>query len=105
MVKFYADGFPHNSCNSYYHKMYTVILTVCVFPWPVSLGLLAVNQAVEEGKTSQTLRVLRLPDVALRSVVEECAGVYQAEITTLLLSQICGRSVPTTVIHLCSCWL
>lgn len=36
--------------------MYTVILTVCVcvFPWPVSLGLVAVNQAVKEGKASQT---------------------------------------------------
>lgn len=85
MVKFYADGFPHNSCNSYSHKMYTVILTVCVcvFPWPVSLGLAAVNQAVKEGKASQTLRVLRLPEVALRSVVAECAGVYQAELTAL----------------------
>uniref|UniRef100_A0AAZ3Q6P3 Ras-GAP domain-containing protein n=1 Tax=Oncorhynchus tshawytscha TaxID=74940 RepID=A0AAZ3Q6P3_ONCTS len=65
----------------------------------MSLGLVAVNQAVEEGKTSQTLRVLHLPEVALWSVVEECAGVYKAEITTLLLSQICGRSVPTTCVH------
>lgn len=27
---------------------------MCVFPWPVSLGLVAVNQAVKEGKASQT---------------------------------------------------
>uniref|UniRef100_A0A8C7G5T7 IQ motif containing GTPase activating protein 3 n=1 Tax=Oncorhynchus kisutch TaxID=8019 RepID=A0A8C7G5T7_ONCKI len=47
----------------------------------MSLGLAAVNQAVKEGKASQTLRVLRLPEVALRSVVAECAGVYQAELT------------------------
>lgn len=25
-----------------------------MFPWPVSLGLVAVNQAVKEGKASQT---------------------------------------------------
>ncbi|KAL0984873.1 hypothetical protein UPYG_G00149790 [Umbra pygmaea] len=48
------------------------------------LGLAAVNQAVKEGKASQTLRVLRLPEVALRSVVAECAGVYQAELSALL---------------------
>ncbi|XP_051999765.1 ras GTPase-activating-like protein IQGAP3 [Xyrauchen texanus] len=48
------------------------------------LGLAAVNQAVKEGKASQTLRVLRLPEVALRSVVSECAAGYQTELNALL---------------------
>ncbi|KAI4892427.1 hypothetical protein NFI96_019360, partial [Prochilodus magdalenae] len=50
----------------------------------MSLGLAAVNQAVKEGKPSQTLRVLRLPEVALRSVVAECADGYQIELASLL---------------------
>ncbi|XP_010903567.2 ras GTPase-activating-like protein IQGAP3 [Esox lucius] len=50
----------------------------------MSLGLAAVNQAVKEGKASQTLRVLRLPEVSLRCVVTECAEVYQAELAALL---------------------
>lgn len=50
----------------------------------MSLGLAAVNQAVKEGKASQTLRVLRLPEVALRSVVSECAEGYQTELAALL---------------------
>ncbi|KAL7887531.1 hypothetical protein AOLI_G00052520 [Acnodon oligacanthus] len=50
----------------------------------MSLGLAAVNQAVKEGKPSQTLRVLRLPEVALRSVVAECAEGYQTELASLL---------------------
>lgn len=50
----------------------------------VSLGLAAVNQAVKEGKASQTLRVMRLPEVALRGVVAECAAAYQTELSALL---------------------
>lgn len=50
----------------------------------VSLGLAAVNQAVKEGKASQSLRVLRLPEVALKSVVAECASAYQTELSALL---------------------
>ncbi|XP_072572239.1 ras GTPase-activating-like protein IQGAP3 isoform X3 [Paramormyrops kingsleyae] len=50
----------------------------------MSLGLAAVNQAVKEGKASQTLRVVRLPEVALRSVVPECAAAYQDELSGLL---------------------
>ncbi|XP_060777825.1 ras GTPase-activating-like protein IQGAP3 [Neoarius graeffei] len=50
----------------------------------MSLGLAAVNQAVKEGKASQTLRVMRLPEVALRSVVAECATTYQTELSALL---------------------
>uniref|UniRef100_A0A4W5MJU1 IQ motif containing GTPase activating protein 3 n=1 Tax=Hucho hucho TaxID=62062 RepID=A0A4W5MJU1_9TELE len=56
----------------------------------MSLGLAAVNQAVKEGKASQTLRVLRLPEVALRSVVAECAGAYQAELTAILRAKSVG---------------
>lgn len=50
----------------------------------MSLGLAAVNQAVKEGKASQTLRVMRLPEVALRSVVAKCAAAYQTELSALL---------------------
>uniref|UniRef100_A0AAR2INF2 IQ motif containing GTPase activating protein 3 n=1 Tax=Pygocentrus nattereri TaxID=42514 RepID=A0AAR2INF2_PYGNA len=53
----------------------------------VSLGLAAVNQAVKEGKPSQTLRVLSLPEVALRSVVAECAEGYQTELASLLCAK------------------
>lgn len=50
----------------------------------MSLGLAAVNQAVKEGRAAQTLRVLRLPEVALRGVVADCAPGYQTELTALL---------------------
>lgn len=49
----------------------------------VCLALAAVNQAVKDGKSAQILRVLRLPEVALRSVVAECAAAYQTELTAL----------------------
>ncbi|XP_077086091.1 ras GTPase-activating-like protein IQGAP3 [Siphateles boraxobius] len=52
------------------------------------LGLAAVNQAVKEGRASQTVRVLRLPEVALRSVVSECADGYQTELSALLRAKI-----------------
>ncbi|KAJ8287966.1 hypothetical protein COCON_G00006250 [Conger conger] len=56
----------------------------------MSLGLAAVNQAVKEGRVSQTLRVLGLPEVALRSIVAECAPVYQAELIALLRAKAMG---------------
>ncbi|KAG9345332.1 hypothetical protein JZ751_009878 [Albula glossodonta] len=56
----------------------------------MSLGLAAVNQAVKESKVSQTLRVLCLPEVALRSVVAECAGGYQTELSALLRAKAMG---------------
>uniref|UniRef100_A0A8C9WTN0 IQ motif containing GTPase activating protein 3 n=1 Tax=Scleropages formosus TaxID=113540 RepID=A0A8C9WTN0_SCLFO len=56
----------------------------------MSLSLAAVNQAVKEGKVSQTLRVLLLPEVALRSVVAECAGGYQAELSALYKAKATG---------------
>ncbi|KAJ8354659.1 hypothetical protein SKAU_G00222260 [Synaphobranchus kaupii] len=56
----------------------------------MSLGLAAVNQAVKEGRAAQTLRVLGLPEVALRSMVAECATGYQAELTALLRAKAMG---------------
>uniref|UniRef100_A0A8C3NJR6 Uncharacterized protein n=1 Tax=Geospiza parvula TaxID=87175 RepID=A0A8C3NJR6_GEOPR len=41
----------------------------------VALGIAAINQAIKEGKASQTLRVLCNPDVALRGVVNACADL------------------------------
>uniref|UniRef100_A0A8B9JX61 IQ motif containing GTPase activating protein 3 n=1 Tax=Astyanax mexicanus TaxID=7994 RepID=A0A8B9JX61_ASTMX len=60
----------------------------------MSLGLAAVNQAVKEGKASQTLRVLRLPEVALRSVVSECAEGYQTELGALLRAKALEGQCP-----------
>ncbi|XP_028834928.1 ras GTPase-activating-like protein IQGAP3 [Denticeps clupeoides] len=54
------------------------------------LGLAAVNQAVKEGKAAQTLRVLRLPEVALRCVMAECAGDYQTELMNLHRAKAMG---------------
>ncbi|XP_062848476.1 ras GTPase-activating-like protein IQGAP3 isoform X2 [Trichomycterus rosablanca] len=56
----------------------------------MSLGLAAVNQAVKEGKASQTARVLRLPEVALRSVVADCAAAYQTELSALQRAKVLG---------------
>ena len=71
---------------------------------PVSLGLAAVNQAVKEGRAAQTLRVLGLPEVALRSMVAECASGYQAELSALLRAKAMGGEAFQTrnpVIHCC----
>ncbi|XP_072917421.1 LOW QUALITY PROTEIN: ras GTPase-activating-like protein IQGAP1 [Hemitrygon akajei] len=46
----------------------------------LALGVAAINQAVKEANSSQTLRVLRSPDVFLCSVIPECAAVYQSEL-------------------------
>lgn len=37
----------------------------------------AINQAIKEGKATQTERVLRNPNVALRGIVPDCAKSYQ----------------------------
>lgn len=69
----------------------------------VSLGLAAVNQAVKEGKASQTLRVMRLPEVALRSVVAECATTYQTELSALLHAKSMeGQSYCHILDHYCT---
>ncbi|NXR35767.1 IQGA3 protein, partial [Zosterops hypoxanthus] len=48
----------------------------------MALGTAAINQAVKEGKASQTLRVLCNPDVALRGVVNTCADSYQEQLSS-----------------------
>ncbi|XP_067999777.1 ras GTPase-activating-like protein IQGAP1 [Melanerpes formicivorus] len=53
-----------------------------------SLGILAINEAVEHGDVGQTLSALRLPDVGLYGVTPECAETYQRE-----LAEVKGRKM------------
>ncbi|XP_027753001.1 ras GTPase-activating-like protein IQGAP1 [Empidonax traillii] len=46
-----------------------------------SLGILAINEAVDHGDVSQTLSTLRSPDVGLYGVTPECAQTYQQELS------------------------
>ncbi|NXL08971.1 IQGA1 protein, partial [Mesembrinibis cayennensis] len=46
-----------------------------------SLGILAINEAVDRGAVSQTLSALRSPDVGLYGVTPECAETYQRELS------------------------
>ncbi|XP_054128782.1 ras GTPase-activating-like protein IQGAP1 isoform X1 [Melozone crissalis] len=46
-----------------------------------SLGILAINEAVDRGDISQTLSALRSPDVGLYGVTPECAETYQQELS------------------------
>ncbi|KAM6303800.1 ras GTPase-activating-like protein IQGAP1 isoform 1-T1 [Podargus strigoides] len=46
-----------------------------------SLGILAINEAVDYGDISQTLTALRSPDVGLYGVTPECAETYQRELS------------------------
>ncbi|XP_031230195.1 ras GTPase-activating-like protein IQGAP3 [Mastomys coucha] len=43
----------------------------------IALGVAAINQAIKEGKATQTERVLRNPNVALRGIVPDCTKSYQ----------------------------
>uniref|UniRef100_A0A8C5FRP0 IQ motif containing GTPase activating protein 3 n=1 Tax=Gadus morhua TaxID=8049 RepID=A0A8C5FRP0_GADMO len=52
-----------------------------------ALALAAVNQAVKEGRADQTLRVLRLPEMALEGVAPECSAAYQKQLRSLLSSK------------------
>ncbi|XP_005989793.1 ras GTPase-activating-like protein IQGAP1 [Latimeria chalumnae] len=45
-----------------------------------SLGILAINEAVNNGNTAQTLQALRSPDVGLYGVTPECDESYQGEL-------------------------
>ncbi|MGH0155132.1 UNVERIFIED_CONTAM: hypothetical protein FKN15_047746 [Acipenser sinensis] len=54
----------------------------------MSLALAAVNQAVKEGRSSQTLNVLLLPALGFCSVVPECAPHYQSELTALMKARL-----------------
>ncbi|XP_020645708.3 ras GTPase-activating-like protein IQGAP1 isoform X1 [Pogona vitticeps] len=46
-----------------------------------SLGILAINKAVDEADVVKTLGFLRSPDVGLYGVTPECADTYQLELT------------------------
>ncbi|NWZ36901.1 IQGA1 protein, partial [Brachypodius atriceps] len=46
-----------------------------------SLGILAINEAVDHGDVCQTLSALRSPDVGLYGVTPECAETYQQELS------------------------
>ncbi|NXE95800.1 IQGA1 protein, partial [Menura novaehollandiae] len=46
-----------------------------------SLGILAINEAVDHGDVSQILSALRSPDVGLYGVTPECAETYQRELS------------------------
>ncbi|XP_074772825.1 ras GTPase-activating-like protein IQGAP1 isoform X2 [Athene noctua] len=46
-----------------------------------SLGILAINEAIDHGDVSQTLSALRSPDVGLYGVTPECAETYQRELS------------------------
>ncbi|NWV28250.1 IQGA1 protein, partial [Origma solitaria] len=46
-----------------------------------SLGILAINEAVDHGDVSQTLSALRSPDVGLYGVTPECAETYLRELS------------------------
>ncbi|KAM4664022.1 ras GTPase-activating-like protein IQGAP3 [Discoglossus pictus] len=53
----------------------------------MALGIAAINQAIKEGKSSQTLRVLRNPDAALCGLVSDCADAYQAELGGIMIAK------------------
>ncbi|NWI46259.1 IQGA3 protein, partial [Picathartes gymnocephalus] len=66
----------------------------------LALGTAAINQAIKEGKASQTLRVLCNPDVALRGVVNACADAYQEQLAALMATKRPAGSVkPSWVRH------
>uniref|UniRef100_A0A8C3QD85 Uncharacterized protein n=1 Tax=Geospiza parvula TaxID=87175 RepID=A0A8C3QD85_GEOPR len=65
----------------------------------VALGIAAINQAIKEGKASQTLRVLCNPDVALRGVVNACADAYQEQLALLPSVLHAGSTKPCWVRH------
>ncbi|NXG22897.1 IQGA1 protein, partial [Grallaria varia] len=46
-----------------------------------SLGIVAINEAVDHGDVSQTLSALRSADVGLYGVTPECAETYQRELS------------------------
>uniref|UniRef100_A0A8C9NNE2 IQ motif containing GTPase activating protein 3 n=1 Tax=Serinus canaria TaxID=9135 RepID=A0A8C9NNE2_SERCA len=68
----------------------------------VALGIAAINQAIKEGKASQTLRVLCNPDVALCGVVNACADTYQKQLAALMATKrpaaLCSSSHPSRLL-------
>ncbi|NWY73393.1 IQGA3 protein, partial [Erithacus rubecula] len=66
----------------------------------MALGVAAINQAIKEGKASQTLRVLCNPNVALHGVVDACADTYQEQLAALMATKKPAGSVkPSWVRH------
>ncbi|KFP88987.1 PREDICTED: ras GTPase-activating-like protein IQGAP1, partial [Acanthisitta chloris] len=57
-----------------------------------SLGILAVNEAVDHGDVSQTLSALRSPDVGLYGVTPECAETYQQELSEVKKRKLAAGS-------------
>lgn len=62
----------------------------------VSVGILAINEAIDRGDVSQTLSALRSPDVGLYGVTPECAETYQQE-----LSEVKRRATGTPKVDNC----
>ncbi|XP_062367708.1 ras GTPase-activating-like protein IQGAP3 isoform X2 [Cinclus cinclus] len=65
----------------------------------MALGIAAINQAIKEGKASQTLRVLCNPDVALRGVVDACADTYQEQLAALMATKRPAGKTPSWIRH------
>ncbi|XP_042640877.1 ras GTPase-activating-like protein IQGAP3 [Tyto alba] len=66
----------------------------------MALGTAAINQAIKEGKVTQTLRVLHNPDVALRGVVGACAAAYQEQLAALMATKRqAGSGKPCWIRH------
>ncbi|NXR70388.1 IQGA3 protein, partial [Rhadina sibilatrix] len=66
----------------------------------MALGIAAINQAIKEGKASQTLRVLCNPAVALRGVVNACADAYQEQLAALMATKRpAGSLKPSWILH------
>uniref|UniRef100_A0A8C9EQB7 IQ motif containing GTPase activating protein 1 n=1 Tax=Pavo cristatus TaxID=9049 RepID=A0A8C9EQB7_PAVCR len=66
-----------------------------------SLGILAINEAVDHGDTGRTLSALRSPDVGLYGVTPECAETYQRE-----LAEVKRKKVATgepQIANSCAC--
>uniref|UniRef100_A0A8C9L608 IQ motif containing GTPase activating protein 1 n=1 Tax=Pavo cristatus TaxID=9049 RepID=A0A8C9L608_PAVCR len=57
----------------------------------VSLGILAINEAVDHGDTGRTLSALRSPDVGLYGVTPECAETYQRELAEVKRKKVCNK--------------
>ncbi|NXO97180.1 IQGA3 protein, partial [Certhia brachydactyla] len=66
----------------------------------MALGTAAINQAIKEGKASQTLRVLCNPAVALHGVVNACADAYQEQLSALMATKRpAGSMKPSWIRH------
>ncbi|XP_057265982.1 ras GTPase-activating-like protein IQGAP3 [Pezoporus wallicus] len=66
----------------------------------MALGIAAINQAIKEGKATQTLRVLLNPTVALCGVVGACAAGYQEQLAALMATKRqAGSAKPCWIQH------